>query len=76
VLIKDNLMVSKTNQDYKVYLVHFRRNFNLLDFCYEELESLAQLFGMNLEVMYQEPKKDLDLNPCIFVKLPSDDVCR
>jgi hypothetical protein len=34
------------------------------------------MFGVNLDNLYSEPKKDLFVNPCIFVNLPSDDVCK
>ena len=33
------------------------------------------MHGVNVTELYAEPKKDLDVNPFVYVMLPSDDVC-
>jgi len=66
--------MDKTN----TYLVHFFKKWKYLDFCLPELESLASMFGTNIETLYdaRNPKDKIDIkvSPCIYVNLPNDKV--
>ena len=61
-------------------MVHFFKKWKYLDFCLNELESLAQMNGASLANLYhpRNQKKDIDLkkNPCVFVNLPSESVAQ
>ena len=61
-------------------MVHFRKHWKHLDFCLQELEALADICGIKTENLYAEPdsksKFEPKINPTIYVKLPSVDVCK
>ena len=58
------------------YLVHFRKHLTHIDFCFQELEALASMNGVSKETLYAEDisKKDLLVNPTVWVYLPSQEV--
>ena len=66
--------------ELKTYLVHFRKQWKYLDFCLQELEALADLFGqVNPKDLYlDDPRGSFDpkVNPTTFIRLPSDEVAR
>ena len=60
-----------------MFLVQFRRNLPLIDFCLQELEAIVGVCGLNItrEELYVEPwetlkDKDLKKNACVYIKLP------
>ena len=61
-----------------VYLVHFRQHWKHLDFARQELESLAEMFGVARDQLFVDDVATLDMkvNPTVYVRLPSDEVCR
>ena len=72
-------MVESTNQkSSKVYLVHFRKHYQHIDFCLQELEALANMHGVPADQLYAQDMTgvDLNVNPMVFVNLPSVDICR
>ena len=72
-------MVESTNQkSSKVYLVHFRKHYQHIDFCLQELEALANMHGVSADQIYAQDMTgiDLNVNPMVFVNLPSVDICR
>ena len=62
------------------YLVHFFKKWKYLDFCLPELEALAEMYGTNLNTMYDNvnPRSAIDMkkNSCVYVHLPSDKVAQ
>ena len=64
--------------ELKTYLVHFRQHWKLLDFCLQELESLADKNGVTKEQLYVNDPNSFDpkVNPTVYVRLPSDEVCK
>ena len=58
------------------YLVHFLKKFKYLDFCLNELESLASMHGVPRHTLFQTPKESHDVhkNPLVYVNLPNDQV--
>lgn len=59
------------------YLVHFIKKFKYLDFCLNELESLADLHGVKRHQLFTESKEfltNIQKNPLVFVNLPSEDI--
>ena len=61
-----------------VYLVHFRKHWQHLDFCLQEIESLADMHGIKREQLYASDPAEFNpkVNPTIYVRLPSQDVCK
>ena len=60
------------------FLVHFYIKHKYLDFCINELESLANMLGvLNLwDEIYCRPNlQDIKKSPCIWVNLPSTQIC-
>ena len=62
------------------YLVHFFKKFKYLDFCLNELEALARMFGTDLATLYHHsnPRPTLDMNrsTMVYVNLPNDHVAQ
>ena len=72
------MVESTTKLNSHVYLVHFRKSWQYIDFCLQELEALANLHEVTAEKLYAQDKNSIDLkvNPTVYVNLPSADVCR
>ena len=51
-----------------------------LDFCLNELETLADMCGVARKDLYVDPQpesdKDIKRSPYVFVKLPNDEAAR
>ena len=49
-----------------------------MDFARQELESLAELYGVAKETLFVRDAALLDMkvNPTVYVRLPNDDVCK
>lgn len=62
----------------QTYLVHFFKKWKYLDFCLPEFESLATMYGANLDTLYDKRNEkasiDVKVSPCIYVNLPNDKV--
>lgn len=59
------------------YLVHFIKKYKYLDFCLNELESLADMHGIKRDKLFVQPKETLTniyKNPLVYVNLPSEEV--
>ena len=71
-------MVESTQQQLNVYLVHFRKHMQHIDFCLQELEALANLNGVTVDKLYaQDPSNiDVKVNPTVYVNLPSVEICK
>ena len=66
------------SHQYKVYLVNFRLHRQHLDFALQELESLAEFFKVDLNLLYLHDikGKNLETDPTVWVRLPNDEVCK
>jgi len=75
-------MVESSTTGDQVYLVHFRKFLQHIDFCLQELEALASLCGVtDLDKLYVEGIKkaheqNLDRNAAVFIRLPSEEVVK
>eukprot|EP00347_Sterkiella_histriomuscorum_P019828 403340145 len=68
----------KSDPQSRIYVVHFIKKQKYIDFAKNELEALAEMFGVKTQELYVYPEKviNIDIDPMIYVYLPSEEIAK